>query len=123
MPDRKFSGHVKRTARRPAAEAIRYRERGANAVYRAGAAFLLVLTPQHHDILLSGGGAGALAWFNRFMKRYTHLPLWCWRGLWLVDPDGLSAVSESTAEPLADVPRQYSWAVAYMFPVCDGGSR
>lgn len=56
--DRKFDGHVKRTARRPLPSGD-VTERGANAVYRSGVALLPAgAHPQHHDHSAVGRGAG-----------------------------------------------------------------
>lgn len=71
--DRKFDGHVKRTANRPLPSGA-VTEKEARAVCRAGTDFvLLVLTLNTMTILLSIA-ALALAWVYPFMKRYTHLP-------------------------------------------------
>ena len=77
--DRKFDGHVKRTANRPLPSgAVTEKEARALFVVLVLISFLLVLTLNTMTILLSIA-ALALAWVYPFMKRYTHLPpKWCW---------------------------------------------
>ena len=72
--DRKFDGHVKRTARRPLPSG-EVTEKEARILFAVlvGLSFLLVLTLNTMTILLSVA-ALALAWVYPFMKRYTHLP-------------------------------------------------
>ena len=121
--DRKFDGHVKRTARRPLPSGdVTEKEARTLFIVLVLLSFLLVLTLNTMTILLSVA-ALALAWVYPFMKRYTHLPQVV-RGLWLVDPDGLLGRQRiAAAELLADVPRQYSVGGGLRYPVCDGGSR
>ncbi|MEA1063209.1 4-hydroxybenzoate octaprenyltransferase [Apirhabdus apintestini] len=72
--DRKFDGHVKRTANRPLPSgAVTGREARTLFVVLVVLSFLLVLTLNTMTILLSVIGL-ALAWVYPFMKRYTHLP-------------------------------------------------
>ena len=72
--DRKFDGHVKRTANRPLPSgAVTEKEARALFVVLVLISFLLVLTLNTMTILLSIA-ALALAWVYPFMKRYTHLP-------------------------------------------------
>lgn len=72
--DRKFDGHVKRTAQRPLPSgAVSEKEAKILFACLVGLAFLLVLTLNTMTILLSIA-ALALAWMYPFMKRYTHLP-------------------------------------------------
>ena len=72
--DRKFDGHVKRTARRPLPSGDVSEKEAKNLfIGLVGLAFLLVLTLNTMTILLSVA-ALALAWVYPFMKRYTHLP-------------------------------------------------
>ena len=72
--DRKFDGHVKRTARRPLPSGD-VSEKEARILFAVLVllSFLLVLTLITMTIVLSVGGL-ALAWVYPFMKRYTHLP-------------------------------------------------
>jgi len=72
--DRKFDGHVKRTAHRPLPSGD-VSEKEARIVFAVLVlvSFLLVLTLNTMTILLSFVGL-ALAWVYPFMKRYTHLP-------------------------------------------------
>jgi 4-hydroxybenzoate polyprenyltransferase len=72
--DRKFDGHVKRTAHRPLPSGD-VSEKEARIVFTVLVlvSFLLVLTLNTMTILLSFVGL-ALAWVYPFMKRYTHLP-------------------------------------------------
>ncbi|SNY73076.1 4-hydroxybenzoate octaprenyltransferase [Enterobacter sp. CC120223-11] len=72
--DRKFDGHVKRTAHRPLPSGD-VSEKEARIVFSVLVlvSFLLVLTLNTMTILLSVVGL-ALAWVYPFMKRYTHLP-------------------------------------------------
>lgn len=72
--DRKFDGHVKRTARRPLPSGD-VSEKEARILFAVLVllSFLLVLTLNTMTIVLSVGGL-ALAWVYPFMKRYTHLP-------------------------------------------------
>lgn len=72
--DRKFDGHVKRTANRPMPSGD-VSEKEARILFTALVilSFLLVLTLNTMTILLSVAGL-ALAWVYPFMKRYTHLP-------------------------------------------------
>lgn len=94
--DRKFDGHVKRTAHRPLPSgAVTEKEAKNLFIGLVLLAFLLVLTLNTMTILLSIA-ALALAWTYPFMKRYTHLPqvvLGAAFG-WSV-PMAFSAVSES----------------------------
>ena len=72
--DRKFDGHVKRTANRPMPSgAVTEKEARTLFVVLILISFLLVLTLNTMTILLSVA-ALALAWVYPFMKRYTHLP-------------------------------------------------
>lgn len=72
--DRKFDGHVKRTAHRPLpGGTVTEKEARTLFVLLAVLSFLLVLTLNTMTILLSVA-ALALAWVYPFMKRYTHLP-------------------------------------------------
>jgi 4-hydroxybenzoate octaprenyltransferase (EC 2.5.1.-) len=72
--DRKFDGHVKRTAHRPLPSGdISEKEARVLFVVLVLLSFLLVLTLNKMTILLSVAGL-ALAWVYPFMKRYTHLP-------------------------------------------------
>ncbi|EMD1656661.1 4-hydroxybenzoate octaprenyltransferase [Pluralibacter gergoviae] len=72
--DRKFDGHVKRTARRPLPSGD-VSEKEARILFAVLVllSFLLVLTLNTMTIVLSVGSL-ALAWVYPFMKRYTHLP-------------------------------------------------
>lgn len=94
--DRKFDGHVKRTAQRPLPSGSVSEKEARNLfIGLVVLAFLLVLTLNTMTILLSVA-ALALAWIYPFMKRYTHLPqvvLGAAFG-WSV-PMAFSAVSES----------------------------
>jgi hypothetical protein len=122
--DRKFDGHVKRTARRPLPSGdVTEKEARTLFVVLVLLSFLLVLTLNTMTILLSVA-ALALAWVYPFMKRYTHPAGGAGRGVWLVDPDGLLGGQRiAAAELLADVPRQYSVGGGLRYPVCDGRSR
>ena len=72
--DRKFDGHVKRTANRPLPSgAVSEKEARNLFIVLVLLAFVLVLTLNLMTILLSVA-ALALAWTYPFMKRYTHLP-------------------------------------------------
>lgn len=72
--DRKFDGHVKRTANRPLPSgAVSEKEARNLFIVLVLLAFMLVLTLNLMTILLSIA-ALALAWTYPFMKRYTHLP-------------------------------------------------
>ncbi|ALB64264.1 4-hydroxybenzoate polyprenyltransferase [Cronobacter condimenti 1330] len=72
--DRKFDGHVKRTAHRPLPSgAVTEKEARTLFIILVLLSFLLVLTLNVKTILLSVA-ALALAWMYPFMKRYTHLP-------------------------------------------------
>ena len=113
--DRKFDGHVKRTANRPLPSgAVTEKEARTLFVVLVLLAFLLVLTLNTMTILLSVA-ALALAWVYPFMKRYTHLPqvvLGAAFG-WSI-PMAFAAVSESVPLScwlmfLANI----LWAVAY----------
>lgn len=113
--DRKFDGHVKRTANRPLPSgAVTEKEARGLFVVLVLVAFALVLTLNIMTILLSVA-ALALAWIYPFMKRYTHLPqvvLGAAFG-WSI-PMAFSAVSESVPLScwimfLANI----LWAVAY----------
>nr|WP_318384245.1 4-hydroxybenzoate octaprenyltransferase [uncultured Enterobacter sp.] len=113
--DRKFDGHVKRTANRPLPSgAVSEKEARTLFVVLVLLAFLLVLTLNLMTILLSVA-ALALAWVYPFMKRYTHLPqvvLGAAFG-WSI-PMAFAAVSESVPLScwlmfLANI----LWAVAY----------
>ncbi|NUU68489.1 4-hydroxybenzoate octaprenyltransferase [Enterobacteriaceae bacterium BIT-l23] len=113
--DRKFDGHVKRTANRPLPSGA-VSEKEARILFGVLVllSFLLVLTLNSMTILLSVAGL-ALAWVYPFMKRYTHLPqvvLGAAFG-WAI-PMAFSAVSESVPIScwlmfLANI----LWAVAY----------
>lgn len=72
--DRKFDGHVKRTASRPLPTGM-LTEKNARNLFALliTLSFLLVLTLNKMTILLSVA-ALALAWIYPFMKRHTHLP-------------------------------------------------
>lgn len=113
--DRKFDGHVKRTANRPLPSgAVTEKEAQVLFVVLVVLAFVLVLTLNTMTILLSVA-ALALAWVYPFMKRYTHLPqvvLGAAFG-WSI-PMAFAAVSESVPLScwimfLANI----LWAVAY----------
>lgn len=113
--DRKFDGHVKRTANRPLPSgAVTEKEARTLFVVLVLISFLLVLTLNTMTILLSIA-ALALAWVYPFMKRYTHLPqvvLGAAFG-WSI-PMAFAAVSESVPLScwlmfLANI----LWAVAY----------
>ena len=113
--DRKFDGHVKRTANRPLPSGdVTEKEARALFVVLVLLSFLLVLTLNTMTILLSVA-ALALAWVYPVMKRYTHLP----QGVlgaacgWSI-PMAFAAVSESVPLScwlmfLANI----LWAVAY----------
>ena len=113
--DRKFDGHVKRTANRllPSG-AVTENEARVLFVVLVVLAFALVLTLNTMTILLSVA-ALLLAWVYPFMKRYTHLPqvvLGAAFG-WSI-PMAFAAVSESVPLScwvmfLANI----LWAVAY----------
>ncbi|MTD41332.1 4-hydroxybenzoate octaprenyltransferase [Erwinia sp. CPCC 100877] len=113
--DRKFDGHVKRTANRPLPSGA-VSEKEARVLFGVLVllSFLLVLTLNTMTILLSVAGL-ALAWVYPFMKRYTHLPqvvLGAAFG-WAI-PMAFAAVSESVPLScwlmfLANI----LWAVAY----------
>ncbi|WP_054179776.1 4-hydroxybenzoate octaprenyltransferase [Trabulsiella odontotermitis] len=113
--DRKFDGHVKRTAHRPLPSGdVTEKEARTLFVVLVMLSFLLVLTLNTMTILLSVA-ALALAWVYPFMKRYTHLPqvvLGAAFG-WSI-PMAFAAVSESLPLScwlmfLANI----FWAVAY----------
>lgn len=113
--DRKFDGHVKRTANRPLPSgAVTENEARGLFIALVLVAFALVLTLNIMTILLSVA-ALALAWIYPFMKRYTHLPqvvLGAAFG-WSI-PMAFAAVSESVPLScwimfLANI----LWAVAY----------
>ncbi len=113
--DRKFDGHVKRTANRPLPSgAVSEKEARNLFIMLVLLAFVLVLTLNLMTILLSVA-ALALAWTYPFMKRYTHLPqvvLGAAFG-WSI-PMAFAAVSESVPLScwlmfLANI----LWAVAY----------
>jgi len=113
--DRKFDGHVKRTANRPLPSgAVTEKEARTLFVVLVLISFLLVLTLNAMTILLSVA-ALALAWIYPFMKRYTHLPqvvLGAAFG-WSI-PMAFAAVSESV--PLSCWLMFFAnilWAVAY----------
>ncbi|SFT92245.1 4-hydroxybenzoate polyprenyltransferase [Kosakonia arachidis] len=113
--DRKFDGHVKRTANRPLPSgAVTENEARMLFVVLVLLAFALVLTLNMMTILLSVA-ALALAWVYPFMKRYTHLPqvvLGAAFG-WSI-PMAFAAVSESV--PLSCWIMFFAnilWAVAY----------
>lgn len=72
--DRKFDGHVKRTANRPLPSGdVTEKEARTLFIVLVLLSFLLVLTLNTMTILLSVAGL-ALAWVYPFMKRYTHFP-------------------------------------------------
>ncbi|MER0127230.1 4-hydroxybenzoate octaprenyltransferase [Franconibacter daqui] len=113
--DRKFDGHVKRTANRPLPSgAVTEREAKNLFVVLVLISFALVLTLNLMTILLSVA-ALALAWMYPFMKRYTYLPqvvLGAAFG-WSI-PMAFAAVSETVPLScwlmfLANI----CWAVAY----------
>ncbi|MEN0616196.1 4-hydroxybenzoate octaprenyltransferase [Klebsiella indica] len=113
--DRKFDGHVKRTAHRPLPSGdVTEKEARTLFIALVLVSFLLVLTLNTMTILLSIA-ALALAWIYPFMKRYTHLPqvvLGAAFG-WSI-PMAFSAVTESLPLScwllfLANI----LWAVAY----------
>lgn len=113
--DRKFDGHVKRTANRPLPSgAVSEKEARNLFIVLVLLAFVLVLTLNLMTILLSVA-ALALAWTYPFMKRYTHLPqvvLGAAFG-WSI-PMAFAAVSESV--PLSCWLMFFAnilWAVAY----------
>lgn len=113
--DRKFDGHVKRTANRPLPSgAVTEKEARNLFVGLVLLSFLLVLTLNTMTIFLSVA-ALALAWVYPFMKRYTHLPqvvLGAAFG-WSI-PMAFAAVSESV--PLSCwllFIANICWAVAY----------
>ncbi len=104
--DRKFDGHVKRTARRPLPSGdVTEKEARTLFIVLVLLSFLLVLTLNTMTNSAVGGEL-ALAWVYPFMKRYTHLPqvvLGAAFG-WSI-PMAFSAVQRiATAELLADVP-------------------
>ncbi|EMC1016458.1 4-hydroxybenzoate octaprenyltransferase [Enterobacter bugandensis] len=113
--DRKFDGHVKRTANRPLPSGqVTGKEARVLFIVLVLLSFLLVLTLNTMTILLSVA-ALALVWVYPFMKRYTHLPqvvLGAAFG-WSI-PMAFAAVSESLPLScwlmfLANI----LWAVAY----------
>ncbi|WNI77270.1 4-hydroxybenzoate octaprenyltransferase [Enterobacter ludwigii] len=113
--DRKFDGHVKRTAHRPLPSGqVTEKEARTLFIVLVLLSFLLVLTLNTMTMLLSVA-ALALAWVYPFMKRYTHLPqvvLGAAFG-WSI-PMAFAAVSESVPLScwlmfLANI----LWAVAY----------
>ncbi|MHA0958135.1 4-hydroxybenzoate octaprenyltransferase [Enterobacter ludwigii] len=113
--DRKFDGHVKRTAHRPLPSGqVTEKEARTLFIVLVLLSFLLVLTLNTMTILLSVA-ALAMAWVYPFMKRYTHLPqvvLGAAFG-WSI-PMAFAAVSESVPLScwlmfLANI----LWAVAY----------
>ncbi|HED6264565.1 4-hydroxybenzoate octaprenyltransferase [Enterobacter bugandensis] len=113
--DRKFDGHVKRTANRPLPSGqVTGKEARVLFLVLVLLSFMLVLTLNTMTILLSVA-ALALAWVYPFMKRYTHLPqvvLGAAFG-WSI-PMAFAAVSESLPLScwlmfLANI----LWAVAY----------
>lgn len=113
--DRKFDGHVKRTAGRPLPSGqVTGKEARVLFIVLVLLSFMLVLTLNTMTILLSVA-ALALAWVYPFMKRYTHLPqvvLGAAFG-WSI-PMAFAAVSESLPLScwlmfLANI----LWAVAY----------
>jgi 4-hydroxybenzoate polyprenyl transferase, proteobacterial len=113
--DRKFDGHVKRTANRPLPSgAVTEKEARTLFVVLVLLSFLLVLMLNTMTILLSVAGL-MLAWVYPFMKRYTHLPqvvLGAAFG-WSI-PMAFAAVSESL--PLSCwlmLLANIFWAVAY----------
>lgn len=113
--DRKFDGHVKRTAHRPLPSgAVSEKEARNLFIILVLLSFVLVLTLNVMTILLSIA-ALALAWIYPFMKRYTHLPqvvLGAAFG-WSI-PMAFAAVSESV--PLSCwlmFAANICWAVAY----------
>ncbi|AST67565.1 4-hydroxybenzoate polyprenyltransferase [Kosakonia cowanii] len=113
--DRKFDGHVKRTANRPLPSgAVTENEARGLFIIIVLLAFALVLTLNLMTILLSVAALG-LAWIYPFMKRYTHLPqvvLGAAFG-WSI-PMAFAAVSESV--PLSCWIMFFAnilWAVAY----------
>lgn len=113
--DRKFDGHVKRTANRPLPSGTVSEKEARNLfIVLVLLAFMLVLTLNLMTILLSIA-ALALAWTYPFMKRYTHLPqvvLGAAFG-WSI-PMAFAAVSESV--PLSCWLMFFAnilWAVAY----------
>lgn len=113
--DRKFDGHVKRTANRPLPSgAVTENEARGLFLILVLLAFALVLTLNVMTILLSVAALG-LAWIYPFMKRYTHLPqvvLGAAFG-WSI-PMAFAAVSESV--PLSCWIMFFAnilWAVAY----------
>jgi len=113
--DRKFDGHVKRTANRPLPSgAVSEKEARNLFIVLVLLAFMLVLSLNLMTILLSIA-ALALAWTYPFMKRYTHLPqvvLGAAFG-WSI-PMAFAAVSESV--PLSCWLMFFAnilWAVAY----------
>lgn len=113
--DRKFDGHVKRTANRPLPSgAVSEKEARILFAVLVLLSFLLVLTLNTMTILLSVAGL-ALAWVYPFMKRYSHLPqvvLGAAFG-WSI-PMAFAAVSESL--PLSCwlmLLANILWAVAY----------
>ncbi|MBK0017182.1 MULTISPECIES: 4-hydroxybenzoate octaprenyltransferase [Kosakonia] len=113
--DRKFDGHVKRTANRPLPSgAVTENEARGLFIILVLLAFALVLTLNLMTILLSVAALG-LAWIYPFMKRYTHLPqvvLGAAFG-WSI-PMAFAAVSESV--PLSCWIMFFAnilWAVAY----------
>jgi 4-hydroxybenzoate polyprenyltransferase len=113
--DRKFDGHVKRTANRPLPSgAVTENEARGLFIILVLLAFALVLTLNLMTILLSIAALG-LAWIYPFMKRYTHLPqvvLGAAFG-WSI-PMAFAAVSESV--PLSCWIMFFAnilWAVAY----------
>ena len=113
--DRKFDGHVKRTANRPLPSgAISGKQAKMLFVGLVLVSFLLVLLLNRMTILLSLAGL-ALAWIYPFMKRVSHLPqvvLGAAFG-WAI-PMAYAAVSESV--PLSCwlmFAANICWTVAY----------
>ena len=89
--DRKFDGHVKRTANRPLPSG-QVTEKEARTLF----VVLIELT-----VPSSAGGAG--------------------RGVWLVDPDGVCGGERiRTAQLLAYVPGQYTLGRGVRYAICDG---
>lgn len=109
--DRKFDGHVKRTAGRPLPSGqVTGKEARVLFIVLVLLSFLLVLTLNTMTILLSVA-ALALAWVYPFMKLYPPASGGAGAAAfgWSI-PMAFAAVSESalTAQLLADVPGEHS---------------
>lgn len=116
--DRKFDGHVKRTAQRPMPSGeVTEKEAKTLFIGLVLVAFLLVLTLNTMTILLSIA-ALALAWIYPFSKRFTQLPQFILGAAfgWSI-PMAFAAVSESL--PLSCwlmLAANICWTVSYDTP-------